>query len=54
MLGFIRLLNYFPADLAAEAEAGHQKLLALFQLTPHTLEMEARRRELTFAPRLGT
>ena len=44
MLGFIRLMNRFPQDIAAEAPADHQRLLSLFSLTPHTLEMEARRR----------
>jgi uncharacterized protein YbjT (DUF2867 family) len=45
MLGFIQLMNRFPQDLAAQAPADHQRLLGLFSLLPHTLEMEARRRQ---------
>jgi uncharacterized protein YbjT (DUF2867 family) len=44
MTGFIQLLNLFPAAIAAQAAADHQRLHQLFQFTATTLEMEARRR----------
>lgn len=44
MTGFVQLLNHFPAALAAEAPADHQRLHDLFRFTATTLEMEARRR----------
>jgi uncharacterized protein YbjT (DUF2867 family) len=44
MTGFVQLLNLFPAAIAAEAPADHQRLHALFQFTATTLEREARRR----------
>jgi len=44
MLGFIKLLNAFPAEIAAEAAQVHQRLRETFDHTPTTLEMEAERR----------
>ena len=44
MLGFIRLLNEFPQDLAEGALEDHRDLLCTFSYTPTTLEMEAKRR----------
>jgi uncharacterized protein YbjT (DUF2867 family) len=44
MLGFIRLLNTFPKDLALGTLEDHRELLRTFSYTPTTLEMEARRR----------
>lgn len=44
MLGFIKLLNAFPAEIAAEAAQAHQRLRETFDYTPTTLEMEAERR----------
>jgi uncharacterized protein YbjT (DUF2867 family) len=44
MLGFIRLMNQFPQDVAAEAAADHRRLRSLFDLATHSLEAEASRR----------
>ena len=44
MLGFIKLLNAFPVEMAAEAAQAHQQLRETFDYTPTTLEMEAERR----------
>jgi uncharacterized protein YbjT (DUF2867 family) len=44
MIAFVKLLNLFPADLAAQVPADHQRLRERFQFTATTLEMEARRR----------
>jgi uncharacterized protein YbjT (DUF2867 family) len=44
MLGFALSLSQFPQDVAAQAAADHRQLLGLFELSPHSLEMEARRR----------
>jgi uncharacterized protein YbjT (DUF2867 family) len=44
MLGYVLLLNQFPADVAAASAADHQLLLETFDYAPTTLEMEARRR----------
>lgn len=44
MIGYVKLLNLFPQDLAAEISADHQRLRKLFNYTPLTLEDEARRR----------
>jgi uncharacterized protein YbjT (DUF2867 family) len=43
MLGFIQLLNRFPAEIAAEAPQAHRLLTEAFSYQPTTLEMEARR-----------
>jgi uncharacterized protein YbjT (DUF2867 family) len=44
LLGFIKLLNGFPSEVAAQAPQAHQLLLDTFRYTPTTLEMETRRR----------
>jgi uncharacterized protein YbjT (DUF2867 family) len=44
MLGFIRLLNRFPPDIAAAAPAAHRILVDAFNYQPTTLETEALRR----------
>lgn len=43
MLGFVRLLNRFPPEIAAEAPVVHRLLRETFHYTPTTLEMEAQR-----------
>jgi uncharacterized protein YbjT (DUF2867 family) len=43
MLGFIQLLNRFPAEIAAEAPQAHRLLIDTFSYRPTTLEMEAQR-----------
>ena len=43
MLGFIQLLNRFPAEIAAEAPQAHRLLLETFSYQATTLEMEAQR-----------
>ena len=43
MLGFIQLLNRFPAEIAAEAPRAHHLLTEAFSYQPTTLEMEAQR-----------
>ena len=43
MLGFIRLLNHFPSEIAAEAPQAHRLLTDTFSYRPTTLEMEAQR-----------
>jgi len=43
MLGFIQLLNRFPAEIAAQAPQAHRLLLETFNYQPTTLEMEAQR-----------
>lgn len=43
MLGFIQVLNRFPAEIAAEAPEAHRLLLETFNYPPTTLEMEAQR-----------
>jgi hypothetical protein len=44
LLGFARLLNAFPEDVALASVEDHRNLLEIFDYTPTTLEMEARRR----------
>jgi uncharacterized protein YbjT (DUF2867 family) len=44
LMGFVRLLNQFPQDLAALVPQDHQWLVSTFDYTPTTLEMEAQRR----------
>lgn len=43
MLGFIKLLNQFPQDLAAGVPEVHRLLLETFRYVPTSLEMEAQR-----------
>jgi len=43
MLGFIKLLNQFPQDVAAEVPEVHRLLLDTFRYVPTSLEMEAQR-----------
>jgi len=43
MLGFVRLLNRFPRDVAAGAAEAHRQLRDTFDYVPTTIEMEARR-----------
>ena len=43
MLGFIQLLNRFPAEIAAEAPQAHRLLTDTFSYQPTTLEMEVQR-----------
>ncbi len=43
MLGFIKLLNQFPQDVASEVPKVHRLLLDTFDYVPTTLEMEAER-----------
>jgi len=43
MLGFIQLLNRFPAEIAAEAPQAHRLLTDAFSYQPTTLEMEVHR-----------
>ena len=43
MLGFIKLLNQFPQDVAAQAPEVHRLLLETFRYVPTSLEMEAQR-----------
>lgn len=43
MLGFIQLLNRFPAEIAAQGPQAHRLLLETFNYQPTTLEAEARR-----------
>lgn len=47
LLGFVRLLNDFPAEVAQQAVEDHKELVRLFDYAPTTIEMEARRRSLT-------
>lgn len=44
LLGFVRLLNDFPADVARQAVEDSKALARIFKYTPTTIEMEARRR----------
>jgi uncharacterized protein YbjT (DUF2867 family) len=44
LLGFARLLNAFPEDVALASVQDHRHLLEVFDYSPTTLEMEARRR----------
>lgn len=44
LLGFVRLLNEFPPELAARAADDHRLLRELFAFTPTTIEDEARLR----------
>ncbi|AKI97673.1 SDR family oxidoreductase [Kosmotoga pacifica] len=44
LLGFVKLMNNFPQDIAAQIPVDHQLLVETFDYTPTTLEMEARRR----------
>ena len=39
----VRLMNSFPAEIAAQTADDHQRLLRLFEYQPTTLEMEAQR-----------
>ncbi len=43
-MGALKLMNNFPADLAAQVPADHARLRSLFDYVPVTLEMEAQRR----------
>ena len=43
MLGFIQLLNRFPAEIAAGAPQAHRLLTDTFSYQPTTLEMEVQR-----------
>lgn len=43
LLGFVKLMNNFPQDVAAEVPDAHRLLVETFSYTPTTLEMEARR-----------
>lgn len=45
LLGLIRLLNSFPQAVALASVQDHDKLVRIFNYTPTTLEMEARRRQ---------
>ncbi len=45
LLGFIRLLNKFPKDVAVQARRDMVELQKIFTFTPTTLEIEARRGE---------
>ena len=45
ILGFIRLLNSFPQDIALASVKDCENLVRIFSYTPTTLEMEARRRQ---------
>ena len=44
LLGFVKLMNKFPQDVAAEVPNAHRILVETFSYEPITLEMEARRR----------
>jgi uncharacterized protein YbjT (DUF2867 family) len=44
LLGFVRLLNDFPVEVARQAVEDHKELVRVFEFTPTTIEMEARRR----------
>jgi uncharacterized protein YbjT (DUF2867 family) len=43
MLGFIQLLNRFPAEIAVETPQAHRLLTEAFSFQPTTLEMEVQR-----------
>ena len=43
LLGFVKLMNNFPQDIAAEVPDAHRLLIETFSYTPTTLEVEARR-----------
>jgi len=45
LLGFIQLLSSFPEEVALASVKDHDKLVRIFNYTPTTLEMEARRRQ---------
>lgn len=47
LLGFVKLMNNFPRDVAAKVPEAHQLLVETFCYTPTTLEMEAHRRSRT-------
>ena len=43
LLGFVKLMNNFPQDVAAEVPKAHRLLVETFSYTPTTLEKEALR-----------